>query len=125
MKSRQAETVLPRLQETVRRAVVDAGKKVPQSVDGFSGGPDKILVNVLGPNWEVNPQYVNYTPGRDDWEWHSEIFASGTTASITLKRANGERGNVLRVNINLIKSENLSIMPEGWERTIAKKGSAD
>ncbi len=87
-------------------------------------GPDKILVNVLDPNREVNPQYVNYTIETSDWESHSGIIASETATSITLKRANGEADTVLRVNIDDIKSDNLSIMPEGWEQTISKEDLA-
>jgi len=88
-------------------------------------GPDKILVNVLDPNREVNPQYVNYTIDTTDWESHSGIIASETATSITLKRASGEADTVLRVNIDVIKSDNLSIMPEGWEQTIGKEDLAN
>jgi putative membrane-bound dehydrogenase-like protein len=88
-------------------------------------GPDKILVNILDPNREVNPQYVNYTIETTDWESHSGIIASETATSITLTRANGESDTVLRVNIEDIKSDNLSIMPEGWEQTIAKEDLAN
>lgn len=88
-------------------------------------GPDKILINVLDPNREVNPQYVNYTIETGDWESHSGIIASETATSITMKRADGETDTILRVNIQSIKSDNLSIMPEGWEQTIDKQGLAD
>ncbi len=88
-------------------------------------GPDKILTNVLDPNREVNPQYVNYTIDTTDWESHSGIIASETATSITLKRANGETDTVLRVNIEDIKSDNLTIMPEGWEQTISKQDLAN
>jgi putative membrane-bound dehydrogenase-like protein len=88
-------------------------------------GPDKILVNVLDPNREVNPQYVNYTIETNGWESHSGIIASETATSITLKRADGESDTVLRVNIDDIKSDNLSIMPEGWEQTIGKEDLAN
>ena len=88
-------------------------------------GPDKILVNVLDPNREVNPQYVNYTIETGDWESHSGIIASETATSITMKRADGETDTILRVDIESVKSDNLSIMPEGWEQTIDKQGLAD
>lgn len=102
---------------------------------GFAVGPDlstvsnagaeKILVNVLDPNREVNPQYMNYTIETDDLATHSGVIASESATSITLKRANGETDTILRVNIENIRSENLSIMPEGWEEAINKQQMAD
>lgn len=103
--------------------------------NGFAVGPDlstvanagaeKILINVLDPNREVNPQYMNYTIETDDLESHSGVIASESATSITLKRANGETDTILRVNIEAIRSENLSIMPEGWEEAIDKQQMAD
>lgn len=102
---------------------------------GFAVGPDlstvanagaeKILINVLDPNREVNPQYMNYTIDTYDLETHSGVIASESATSITLKRANGETDTILRVNIENIRSDNLSIMPEGWEEAINKQQMAD
>jgi len=102
---------------------------------GFSVGPDlsavanfgaeKILVNVLDPNREVNPQYLNYTIETDDLETHSGIITSESATSITLRRASGETDTILRVNIETIRSDNISIMPEGWEEAIDKQAMAD
>jgi len=102
---------------------------------GFSVGPDlsavanfgaeKILVNVLDPNREVNPQYMNYTIETDDLETHSGIITSESATSITLRRASGETDTILRVNIETIRSDNISIMPEGWEEAIDKQAMAD
>lgn len=103
--------------------------------NGFAVGPDlstvanagaeKILINVLDPNREVNPQYMNYTIDTYDLETHSGVIASESATSITLKRANGESDTILRVNIENIRSDNLSIMPEGWEEAIDKQQMAD
>ncbi|MBI2432678.1 MAG: c-type cytochrome [Candidatus Hydrogenedentes bacterium] len=90
-----------------------------------NSGPEKILVNVLDPNREINPQYINYTVETKDWESHSGIIASETATSVTLKRGLGETSTLLRVNIESIRSEELSIMPEGWEETLGKQGLAD
>lgn len=90
-----------------------------------NSGPDKILVNILDPNREVNPQYINYTIDTLDFETLSGIIASESATSVTLKRANGAADTILRVNIESIRSENLSIMPEGWEETIDPQAMAD
>src|SRR5690606_9974270 len=42
----------------------------PDLVTVAQGGAEKILVNVLDPNREVNPQYINYIVETNDWEMH-------------------------------------------------------
>jgi putative heme-binding domain-containing protein len=89
------------------------------------GGADKILLNILDPNREVNPQYINYIVETSDWETHTGIIASETAASITLRRANGVEETILRNSIDEIRSDNLSIMPDGLEEAIAPQAMAD
>lgn len=103
--------------------------------EGFAVGPDlvtvaqagaeKILVNVLDPNREINPQYINYTIETDDYESHSGIIAEESATTITLKRANGETDNILRGSIDKISSSEMSIMPEGLEENISIEQMAD
>lgn len=96
---------------------------------GFAVGPDlasigargaeAILLNVLDPNREINPAYVNYTIETKDWETYSGIIASETATSVTVRRANGEEDTLLRVNIESSESAELSLMPEGLEEAIS------
>lgn len=102
---------------------------------GFAVGPDlaaignrgaeAILLNVLDPNREINPAYVNYTVETKDWETYSGLIASETATSITLNRASGEADSILRVNIESIESAELSLMPEGLEAAIDPQAMAD
>lgn len=102
---------------------------------GFAAGPDlaaignrgaeAILLNVLDPNREINPAYVNYIVETKDWETYSGLIASETATSITLNRASGESDTILRVNIESIESAELSLMPEGLEAGINKQQMAD
>jgi putative heme-binding domain-containing protein len=103
--------------------------------EGFAVGPDlvtvaqsgaeKILTNILDPNREVNQQYVNYTVDTKDLETISGVVASDTASSVTLKRAFGENTTILRSNIEDMRSEKLSIMPEGLEQGLSKQDLAD
>jgi putative membrane-bound dehydrogenase-like protein len=97
----------------------------PDLATVVQAGPEKILVNVLDPNAEVNPQYINYTIDTVDFETHSGIMATETANSITLKRANGETSTILRSNIEKISSDNRTIMPEGFEKTLDQHALAD
>ncbi len=54
-------------------------------------GPEAILVNVLDPNREVNPQYVNYVLLTDDGRSLTGMIAAETATSVTLKRAEGAK----------------------------------
>lgn len=88
-------------------------------------GADAILLNVLDPNREINPAYVNYTVETADLETFSGLISGETATSITLSRASGEADTILRVNIESIESAELSLMPEGLEAVIDQQGMAD
>jgi putative membrane-bound dehydrogenase-like protein len=90
-----------------------------------NSGAEKILMNILDPNREVNPQYINYVVETNDWEMHSGVITSETATSITLQRANGVEETILRVNIESIRSTEMSIMPEGWEVGLKDQDLAD
>jgi putative membrane-bound dehydrogenase-like protein len=88
-------------------------------------GADTILLNVLDPNREVNPQYVNYLVVTKEGKTLTGIIAAETASSITLKRAEGITETVLRLDIDELKSTGLSIMPEGVEKEINQQAMAD
>jgi putative heme-binding domain-containing protein len=102
---------------------------------GFAVGPDlsaignrgaeAILLNVLDPNREINPAYVNYTVETLDLETYSGLISGETATSITLSRASGEADTILRVNIESVESAELSLMPEGLEAAIDQQAMAD
>lgn len=102
---------------------------------GFAVGPDlanignsgaeKILVNILDPNREVNPQYLNYVIQTLDLQTYSGVIAAETATSLTVARANGLTDTILRNNVESIKSAELSLMPEGWEVALKPQGIAD
>jgi len=88
-------------------------------------GPDKILSNVLWPNREINPQYINHIVETVDWETYSGIIESETAATLTLKRALGARDTLLKSDIESMESSQLSIMPEDWGLLLTPQDLAD
>ena len=102
-----------------------ASPLAPISPPLATGARKAILLNVLDPNREINPAYVNYTIETKDWETLSGIIASETATSVTLQRASGESDTILRVNIESTESAELSLMPEGLEAGINKQQMAD
>jgi putative heme-binding domain-containing protein len=90
-----------------------------------SRGAEFILLNVLDPSREVNPQYVNYLAVTDDGRSLTGMIAAETATSITLRRAEGASDTLLRINIEEMRSTGLSLMPEGLEKQIDPQGLAD
>lgn len=97
----------------------------PNLATMLSRGPEAILVNVLDPNREVNPQYVNYVLQTNDGRSLTGMIAAETATSVTLRRAEGASDTVLRVHIEELQSTRLSIMPEGVEKQVDPQGMAD
>ena len=88
-------------------------------------GAEFILLNVLDPNREVNPRYLNYVILTTDGRSLSGMISAETANSITLRRAEGATDTVLRAQIDELQSSGLSIMPEGLEKKLSKQDLAD
>jgi putative heme-binding domain-containing protein len=88
-------------------------------------GPEAILLNVLDPNREVNPQYLNYAVLMNDGRQLTGIITAETATGITLRRADNATDNVLRIDIDQLKSTGMSLMPEGMEKQIDPAAMAD
>lgn len=88
-------------------------------------GPEAILTNVLIPNREVNPQYLNYALSTTDGRVLTGMIAAETATSVTLKRADNATDTVLRIDIEELQSTGVSLMPEGMEKQVDKQAMAD
>jgi putative heme-binding domain-containing protein len=88
-------------------------------------GPDAILTNVLAPNQEVNPQFVNYVVVTTDGRQLTGIIAAETATSVTLQRAENQSDTVLRIDIEELRGTGVSLMPEGLEKQIDQQTMAD
>ena len=88
-------------------------------------GAAAILVNVLDPNREVNPQYLNYIAVTKSGRKYSGLIAAETAGSITLARGEGASDDLLRVDIDELTSTGKSLMPEGLEKEIDQQMMAD
>jgi putative heme-binding domain-containing protein len=88
-------------------------------------GAEAILLNVLDPNREVNPQYLNYALLTTDGRQLTGLISAETATSVTLKRADNATDTVLRIDIEQLKSSGMSLMPEGLEKQIDPAAMAD
>jgi putative heme-binding domain-containing protein len=102
---------------------------------GFALGPDltsspsadaaALLANILDPNANVQPNYVQYLVQDRAGRSYSGIIAAETATSLTLRRGDGAEDIILRTGISEMTSSGLSLMPEGLEKTISKPEMAD
>jgi putative heme-binding domain-containing protein len=88
-------------------------------------GAEAVLLNLIDPSREVNPQFVEYVVQTKSGRTTSGLLASETAGAVTLKRAGGESETVPRTEIKRMKSTGLSIMPEGLEKGLDEQAMAD
>lgn len=90
-----------------------------------NGGKEKILMNIINPNAEVNPQYFNYIVETMDFETFSGILVADTATSVTLRQSGGREETVLKKDIEKMLDTGRSIMPEDWGKALGNQGLAD
>ncbi len=87
-------------------------------------GREAILLNVLDPNREVNPEYLNYIVVMEDGRALTGMIRSESATSLNLQRANQQSDLVLRSEIDEIRNSGLSLMPEGLEKQLDPESMA-
>ena len=88
-------------------------------------GAETILLNVLAPNREVNPQYMSYAVITTDGRSLTGMIDAETATSVTLRRAENQTDPVLRIDIDEMRSTGVSLMPDGLEKEIDQQAMAD
>ncbi len=88
-------------------------------------GPDALLLNVLDPNRELNPQFINYIALTKDERIVSGMLTHETATSITLGRGDNAQDTLLLSEIEELKNTQKSLMPEGFEQQLDHKAMAD
>jgi putative heme-binding domain-containing protein len=87
--------------------------------------PEEILVNILDPNREASPEFLEYTVALDDGRLLTGIVAAETPAGVTLRGREGVEQTILRRNVAEIASTGKSLMTEGLEKAVTPQEMAD
>jgi putative heme-binding domain-containing protein len=90
-----------------------------------TAGKATLLVNILDPDREVAPSYLNYTVETKAGESFSGLLAGESPSSLTLRGPNGTETVVLRAQIERLQPSGHSLMPEGLEAGLAPQDMAD
>lgn len=88
-------------------------------------GPESLLVNILDPNREVNPQFSAWIVRTRDGRTLTGTIESESASALTLKQISGQPATLPRSDIAELKSLGLSLMPEGLENVLDKQAMAD
>ena len=90
-----------------------------------SSGNDLLLANILDPNREVIPKYINYLAETKDGESYSGLVIAESESTVVLRQPNDVETVLLRSNIQQMRSLGQSAMPEGLEEGLADQALAD
>lgn len=105
----------------------NVGFDVGPELHGVLGNKTKeaLLVDILDPNREVDPRYVNYQAVTSSGRILTGLLAVETPASITLRRADKAEDTILRSQLDSLEASSQSLMPDEWEKTLSKQDLAD
>ena len=102
------------------------GHRVGPDLSGIAGrAPDALLADILDPNHEVAPDYVTLSVATRRGQVFAGLLAEETATTLKLRRADGIEDNLLRSEIDELRSTGKSLMPEGLEQNINFQEMAD
>jgi putative heme-binding domain-containing protein len=85
----------------------------------------QLLTDILNPNQAIDNNYVSYTVAMADGNVHTGLIAAETASSVTLRQPENKTLTLLRVDIETLKSNGVSLMPEGFEKHLSHQQLAD
>jgi putative heme-binding domain-containing protein len=87
--------------------------------------PADLLIAILDPNREAQPNFVTYVAETQDGKVFNGLLVADTATSVTLRRAEAKEDVILRSNLETIVSNGKSLMPEGFEKDVSPAALAD
>jgi putative heme-binding domain-containing protein len=107
-------------------SVQGRGQRIGPDLASVAGRPfDRLLVDILDPSREVGSESYNYVVVTKDGQIVSGLLSSETERAITLRRAEGVEDTVPRDRVQELRNTGRSLMPDGFERTLARQDVAD
>ncbi len=91
------------------------GKDIAPDLTGMGAhGPAELIIHVLDPNREVEPNYYAYSIETKDGETYGGIIARENRTSVTLRNSVGDK-EIPVSEITSKRNTGLSLMPNGFE----------
>jgi putative membrane-bound dehydrogenase-like protein len=86
---------------------------------------DDLLIAILDPSREAQSNFISYTVVTDEGKVLTGIISAESSSAITLLRAEGKEDVILRNQIETLKSNGISLMPDGMEKELQPGEMAD
>lgn len=90
----------------------------PDISDTRTKTADALLVSILDPNAAIDASFMQFQILTVDGRIFSGLLIDESATAVTLQQKGGERVAVAREEINQMQSPGVSLMPEGFERTL-------
>ena len=95
------------------------GGTVGPDLSGIGGRPrESLLVDLLDPNRQINPNYVVQSVVLKSGKVKSGIVEAETDRTLALKGADGQTELILMSEVLEVRGTGQSLMPEGFERKL-------
>jgi putative membrane-bound dehydrogenase-like protein len=104
----------------------ETGNDIGPNLDSVMGWQsDALLVAILDPSRQVEPQYVAYTATLQDGDAVYGVITSETAGAITMKGLDGKPRTLLRTQIASLAGAGRSLMPDGLEAALDPQAIAN
>lgn len=97
----------------------------PDIADSRTKTPAQLLTDILSPNQAIDSNFVSYSVVTKAGKTFTGIIAAETASSITLRQPEGKTELILRQDIDELRSNGVSLMPDGLEKNITVEQMAD
>ena len=102
------------------------GHDVGPSLGSILNKPDEaILVDILDPSAKVDSEYTSYNVVTTSGTAFKGVLAAESATSVSLKLEKGQTQEILRNEIELMKSSEVSLMPSNLHEQISAQDMAD
>jgi putative heme-binding domain-containing protein len=102
------------------------GHQVGPELSGVSSRPREILLHdVLDPSAQISTDFVSYIVITQEGKSFEGLIISQTGDAVRLRRAQGEEIVIPTRQIEQLRANNKSLMPEGFETKITPQAMAD
>jgi putative membrane-bound dehydrogenase-like protein len=97
----------------------------PDISDSRERLPAQLLADIIQPNRAIDSNYFSYTVTTSDGLPQTGILTAETSTSVTLKQQEGKMLTIPRSEIEELRSDGISFMPDGLEKNIPPQDMAD
>jgi putative heme-binding domain-containing protein len=97
----------------------------PDISDSRERLPAQLLADIIQPNRAIDSNYFSYTAVTSDGLSQTGILTAETSTSVTLKQQEGKTVTIPRSDIEELRSDGISFMPDGLEKNIPPQDMAD